>query len=76
MVDSEHNMIIYYKSVKISIGALMNNLEILKFVPDHLKTKKICEHAVKKIPFVIQHVLDRYKSQQMCSKAILESNVL
>ena len=75
MVDSEHNMIIY-KSIKISTGAVMNNLEIVKFVPDHLKTKKICEHAVKKIPFVIQHVLDRYKSQQMCSKAILESNVL
>ena len=75
MVDSEHNMIIY-KSIKISIGAVMNNLEIVKFVPDQLKTKKICEHAVKKIPFVIQHVLDRYKSQQMCSKAILESNVL
>ena len=75
MVDSEHNMIIY-KSIKISTGAVMNNLEIVKFVPDHLKTKKICEHAIKKIPFVIQHVLDRYKSQQMCSKAILESNVL
>ena len=75
MVDSEHNMIIY-KSIKISIGAVMSNLEIVKFVPDQLKTKKICEHAVKKIPFVIQHVLDRYKSQQMCSKAILESNVL
>ena len=29
-----------YKSVKISIGTLKRNLEILKFVPDHLKTKR------------------------------------
>ena len=38
MVDSEYSMGIY-KSVKISIGAVMENLEMLKFVPDHLKTK-------------------------------------
>ena len=36
-----------YKSVKISIRTVMRNSEMLKFVPDHLKTKKICKHAVK-----------------------------
>ena len=36
-----------YKSVKISIKTVMRNSEMLKFVPDHLKTKKICKHAVK-----------------------------
>ena len=29
-----------YKSLNISIGAAMKNLEMLKVVPDHLKTKK------------------------------------
>ena len=40
MVDSEYNRD-NYKSSKISIGTVMKNPEMLKFVPDHLKTKKI-----------------------------------
>ena len=48
MVDSEYSMDIY-KSSNISIGTVMRNLEMLKFVPDHLKTKKMCNHAVKKL---------------------------
>ena len=39
MVDSEYSMDIY-KFVKISIGTVMGNPEMLEFVPDHLKTKK------------------------------------
>ena len=37
-----------YKSVKISIGTVMKYQEMLKFVPDNLKTKNMCKHAVKK----------------------------
>ena len=40
-----------YRSLNISIRAVMKNSETLEFVPDHLKTKKICKHAVKKITF-------------------------
>ena len=36
MVDSMD----FYKSLNISIGTIMKNLEMLKFVPDNLKTKK------------------------------------
>ena len=36
---------------------------MLKFVPDHLKTKKMCKHAAKKLPFVIRYVIDQYKTQ-------------
>ena len=39
MVHSEYSMDIY-KSVKISIRTIMKNQETLKFVSDHLKTKK------------------------------------
>ena len=39
MVDSEYNMDIYI-SVKISIETVIRNPEMLKFAPDHLKTKK------------------------------------
>ena len=34
----------------------MKNLEMLKFVPDHLKTKKICKYAVKKLPYLLIYV--------------------
>ena len=40
-----------YKSLNVSIGTVMKNPEIIKFVPDHLKTKKMCKHAVRKLPF-------------------------
>ena len=53
MVDSEFSMGIY-KSVKISIGTVMRNPETLKIVYDHLKTIKMCKHAVKKFPFIIR----------------------
>ena len=46
----------------------MRNPEMLKFVPDHFKTKKICKSAVKKLLFIIRYVLDRYKTQQICHK--------
>ena len=46
---------------------------MLKLVSDHLKTKKMYKHAVKKFPFVIRYVPDRYKAQQMCYKPTLEN---
>ena len=57
MVDSEYSADIY-TSVKIYIGTVIKNPEILKFVLDHLKTKKMRKHAVKKLPFVIRYVPD------------------
>ena len=47
-----------YKSLNINIGAVMKNTEMLKFVPDHLKTKKICKRAVKKLPYILSYVRD------------------
>ena len=46
------------KSVKTSIGTDMRNPEMLKFVSDHLKTKKICKDAVKKLPSPLRYVPD------------------
>ena len=51
-----------YKSLHIIIGAEMKNPEMLKFVPDHFKTKKMCKHAVKKFPDLLRYVLDQYKT--------------
>ena len=71
MVDSEYSPE-KYMSLKISIGSIIKNPEMLIFVPDHLKTNKTCKHAVKKLPFVIRYVPDRYKTPEMCGKSILE----
>ena len=44
----------------ISSYTLRPTQQFLKFAfdygfnPDHLKTKKMCKHAVKKLPFIIR----------------------
>ena len=48
-----------YKSLNISIGTVMKNLEMLKLVPDHLKTKKMCKQALKKLPYLLRYVRHR-----------------
>ena len=58
---------------KIIIGTKIKNPEMLKFVPDHLTTKKMCKHAVKKIRFLLTYASDQYKTQQMFDKVILEN---
>ena len=44
-----------------------------KFVPDHLKTKRICKHAVRKLLYLLRYVPEQYKTQQICDKAILKN---
>ena len=34
----------------------------------------MCKHVVKKIPYLLRFVPDKYKTQKMCDKAILENN--
>ena len=51
----------------------MRNPEISKFVPDHLKTTKMCKDPVKRLPYLIRYVPDQYKTRKMYEKAILES---
>ena len=41
------------KSLDISIGTVMKNPEMLKFLPDRLKTKDMWKHAVKKLPYLL-----------------------
>ena len=45
------------KSSEISVRVIRKNPEMLKFVPDHLKTYT-CKHAAKKLPFEIRYVPD------------------
>ena len=59
-----------YKSLNISIGTVMKNPEMLKFVPDHLKIKKMYKHTVKRLPYLLRCFPNQYKIQQMCDKAM------
>ena len=34
----------------------------------------MCKNRVKKLPFVIMYVPERYKTQEMCDKGILEND--
>ena len=57
-----------YKSLNISIRTVMKNLEMLKLVSDYLKTKKMCKHTVKKLPYLLRYVPDQYKTPQCVIK--------
>ena len=72
IVDNEYSTE-NYKSSKSSFGTVMKNPEMLKFFPDHLKSKKVCTY-LKKIPFMIRYVPDDYKTQEVCDKLILEND--
>ena len=45
MIDSKYSSD-NYKTSKVSIGAIIKDPEMLRFVPDHFKNKKICKNAV------------------------------
>ena len=42
---------------------------MLKFVPDHLNTMRMCNYAVEKLSMEISYHSDQYKTQEMCVKA-------
>ena len=57
MVDSEYSTN-NYRSLQISIGAITKNSEMLRLVPDYLKTKIMGKNTIKKLPFLIRYVPD------------------
>ena len=57
MLDSKNNPE-NYKTLKIRIGTTIKNSEMLGFVPDHLKTKKMCKTSVRKFSFIIKYIPD------------------
>ena len=65
MFDSEYSAV-------IRIGAIIKIPEILRLVPNHLKPKKICKNAVKKLPFIVRYGPGQYVTKQMCDKVNLE----
>ena len=62
-----------YKSLNIDTRTVMKNLEIIKFIHDHLKTKKMRKHAVKKLYYLLRYVPNQYMIQQMYNEAVLEN---
>ena len=56
MVESEYSPD-NYNNLKISIETIKKP-QMLKFIRDHRKTKKMCGNAVTKLPFLIMYVPD------------------
>ena len=54
MVDS----MCIHKPININIETVMKNPDMLKFIPDHLKTKQMCNYAVEKLPYLLRYVPD------------------
>ena len=42
-------------TLNICIGAIIENPQMLKFVPDQDENKNMCKHTVKKLSFVIKY---------------------
>lgn len=70
MVDSQYRTE-NYKFLKINIET--KNVEIIRFVLDYLKIKRLHKYAVKKLPHVIGLVPDQYKIQEICDKGATEN---
>ena len=51
MFDSEYSPD-NFKTLTISIGIITKIPEMLKFIPDYLKTKNMCKNPVKNLSFV------------------------
>ena len=43
-----------YNSLNIVAVIVTKNSETLRFVPDCHKTKKMCKHEVKKLPYLLR----------------------
>ena len=69
MIEIENNPDNYQTSTE----TIIKNPEMLKFILDYLKTRKMCKSADKKLLFVITYVPDPYKNQEMSNKVILEN---
>ena len=58
MVDSE-NSSDNYKTLKISIEAIIKNPEMLNFIPSFFKIKNMCKSAVKTLLLIIMYIPDQ-----------------
>ena len=56
-----------------NIGAITKDLEMLRLVPDHLKTKRMFKHAVENLPFLIKYVPDWYTTQRIYDQITQEN---
>ena len=47
---------------------------MLRIVPDHFMTERMCKNVVKKLSFVIRNVPDQYNTIEMCDKVIIKNS--
>ena len=50
---------------------VINEPEVLVYIPDQYITQEMCNSAVSKIPWVLKYVPDQYITQEMCNSAVI-----
>ena len=45
-------------------------------IPDHFKTRDMCNKAVKEDPFSLMHVPDHFKTQDVCTEVVEKYPIL
>ena len=50
--------------------AIEEDLSLLEYVPDPLKTEGMCEEAVEDEPETLKYVPDYFKTEEMCSGSV------
>ena len=58
------------------LNSVVFNQYALEFVPDHFKTKKMCERAIEDETGTLELVPDRFKKQEMHEKAVEERSCM
>ena len=59
-----------HEKFRTPCGLLLPMPSIPSFIPDHLKTREMCEKAVEKNPWELDDVPDHFKAQEMCNEAV------
>ena len=54
----------------MSEWAVEDEPEVLKFVPDHFKTKRMRKWAVEGEPEALEFIPDHFKTKKMCDRAV------
>ena len=55
-------------------NAVINDPEVLKYIPDQYITQEMCNNAVINDLCVLEYVPDKYKTQEMCNGAVNEKH--
>ena len=58
------------ETIQLTYIVMVNILKYVPFIPDELKTQKMCVKSIEDHPLLLMHVPDRFKVEGLCIKAV------